>query len=128
MGKFRSIHTDRAPSAIGPYSQASLVDGWLYSAGQIGLVPETGALAGADVVAQARQVFRNLGAVLEAAGASLDDVVKTTVFLVDMDEFAVVNAIYAEHFREPYPARSTVQAARLPQDARVEIEVVARVP
>ena len=128
MGKIRSIHTDRAPSAIGPYSQASLVDGWLYSAGQIGLVPETGALAGPDVVAQARQVFRNLGAVLEAAGASLDDVVKTTVFLVDMDEFAIVNAIYAEHFREPYPARSTVQAARLPQDARVEIEVVARVP
>ena len=128
MGKIRSIHTDRAPSAIGPYSQASLVDGWLYSAGQIGLVPETGALAGPDVVAQARQVFRNLGAVLEAAGASLDDVVKTTVFLVDMDEFAIVNAIYAEHFRVPYPARSTVQAARLPQDARVEIEVVARVP
>ncbi len=128
MSNVKSVHTDKAPSTIGPYSQATLVDGWVFSAGQIGLIPETGALAGTDVVSQTRQVFRNLAAVLEAAGASLGDVVKTTVFLADMDEFAIVNAIYAEHFTEPYPARSTVQAARLPKNARVEIEVVARLP
>jgi 2-iminobutanoate/2-iminopropanoate deaminase len=100
--------------------------GYFFSAGQIGLVPETGELAGPDVKTQARQVFGNLAAVLEAAGASFADVVKTTVFLADMEEFGAVNAIYAEHFTQPYPARSTVEAARLPKDARVEVEVVAR--
>jgi 2-iminobutanoate/2-iminopropanoate deaminase len=105
-----------------------LAAGFLYSAGQIGLDPATGEFVGDGVVEQARQVFSNLSAVLGAAGLSFADVVKTTVFLADMDEFAAVNEIYAEHFIEPYPARSTVAAAGLPKGARVEIEVIAMLP
>ena len=122
----RKVHTEWAPAAIGPYSQAVAAGGFLFSAGQIGLVPETGQLAADDVVGQARQVFRNLAAVLEAAGVGLADVVKTTVYLADMADFPAVNAVYAEHFSEPYPARSTVAAAGLPKGALVEIDVVAR--
>lgn len=121
----RTIHAEDAPEAIGPYSQGVKAGGWLYTAGQIGVDPETGDFAGADAESQARQVFRNLGAVLAAAGLGFGDVVKTTVYLADMDDFARVNEIYGEHFPEPYPARSTVQAARLPKDARVEVDLVA---
>ena len=122
----RSISTDAAPAAIGPYSQAIVADGMVYTAGQVGLVPGTGEMVEGGVEEQTRRTLRNLEAVLEAAGARLSDVVKTTVFVADMDDFAIVNEIYGEHFREPYPARSTVEAGRLPRDARVEIEAVAR--
>jgi len=121
-----ALHTDGAPAAIGPYSQAVRSGGFLFTAGQIGLDPATGELVGPDVESQARRVFRNLAAVLAAAGAGFGDVVKTTVYLADMADFATVNAIYAEHFVTPYPARSTVEAAGLPKGARVEIDVVAR--
>lgn len=122
----REIHTDRAPAAIGPYSQAIDLDGLVFTAGQIGLDPDNGEFAGPDVESQARQVMANLDAVLDAAGAGFEDVVKTTVYLADMDEFEKVNRIYGNHFEAPFPARSTVEAGRLPRDARVEIDVVAR--
>lgn len=122
----RVIRTDEAPRAIGPYSQAIVVDGVVYTAGQIALDPASGELVEGGVEAQTRRVIRNLEAVLGAAGARLSDVVKTTVFVADMDDFAAVNEVYGEHFGEPHPARSTVEAARLPRDARVEIEAVAR--
>lgn len=124
----KTISTDSAPAAIGPYNQATVAGGFLFSAGQIGLDPATGEFVGAGVVEQAEQVFRNLEAVLGAAGLSFGDVVKTTVFLADMGEFAAVNEVYARHFGEPYPARSTVAAAGLPKGARVEIDVVACLP
>ncbi|MDH3297924.1 MAG: RidA family protein [Gemmatimonadota bacterium] len=127
MSRIRAIHTDEAPAAIGPYSQAITAAGLLFSAGQIGLVPGTGELAGPDVESQARQVFANLAAVLGDAGLGFRDVVKTTVYLADMDEFGAVNTIYGEHFAEPYPARSTVAAAGLPKGARVEVDVIARI-
>lgn len=124
----RAIHTDGAPAAIGPYSQAVVAGGWLLSAGQIGLVPGTGDLVGPGVAEQAEQVFRNLEAVLAEAGSSFDDVVKTTVYLADMNEFGTVNEIYARHFDEPYPGRSTVAVKTLPKGARVEIDLIARMP
>ncbi len=122
----REISTEGAPAAIGPYSQAVESDGWIFTAGQIGLDPRTGEFVGPGVEVQARQALENLGAVLEAAGVDLEDAVKTTVFLADMDDYAAVNEIYAEFFSPPYPARSAVEAAELPRGARVEIEVVAR--
>ena len=121
----RTLHTDRAPAAIGPYSQAVEAGGFLFTAGQIGLVPGTGEFVGEDVESKAEQVCANLRAILDAAGLGLADVVKTTVYLADMDEFPLVNAIYAKHFTEPFPARSTVAARGLPKGARVEIEAVA---
>ena len=121
----RALHTTRAPAAIGPYSQAAEAGGFLFSAGQIGLDPANGEFVGDDVETQAEQVCENIRAILEKAGLSFGDVVKTTVYLADMDEFPLVNAIYAKHFREPYPARSTVAAAGLPMGARVEIDVIA---
>ena len=124
----RVLHTDNAPEAIGPYSQAVEAGGFLFSAGQIGLIPGTGEFAGEDVETQTAQVFKNLGAILRDAGLSFSDVVKTTVYLADMGEFALVNTIYANHFSPPFPARSTVAAAGLPKGARVEIDVVARRP
>ena len=124
----RVLHTDRAPAAIGPYSQAVEAGGFLFTAGQIGLIPETGEFAGDNVESQAIQVFENLAAILREAGLSFGDVVKTTVYLATMDEFPLVNAIYAQHFTQPYPARSTVAAAGLPKGARVEVDVVARRP
>jgi len=123
----RTLHTSKAPAAIGPYSQAVEAGGFLFSAGQIGLIPETGEFAGPDIETQASQVFENLGAILEEAGVSFSDVVKTTVYLQNMAEFPTVNAIYAKHFTEPFPARSTVAVAGLPKGARVEIDIVARV-
>ncbi len=124
----RALHTEKAPAAIGPYSQAVEAAGFLFSAGQIGLIPGTPDFAGDDVESQAVQVFRNLAAILEEAGLGFGDVVKTTVFLANMDEFPLVNAIYERYFTQPYPARSTVAAAALPKGARVEIDVIARRP
>lgn len=119
------ISTEDAPEAIGPYSQAILTDGWLYSAGQIGLDPATGELV-EGVEEQARRALANLEAVLGEAGLDFGDVVKTTVYLADMDDYGAVNEIYGNHFRPPFPARSAVEAATLPRNARVEIELVAR--
>lgn len=124
----RTVHTSQAPAAIGPYSQALIAGGFVHTSGQIALDPASGTLVGADAAAQAVQVLANLRAVLEAAGCGLKDVVKTTVYLADMNDFAAVNAVYAEAFGAHKPARSTVQAARLPKDARVEIDCVALQP
>ncbi|MGY2896109.1 RidA family protein [Deinococcus sp. UYEF24] len=119
-----AVSTTSAPAAIGPYSQATVSGSMVYTSGQIPLLPD-GSLLEGDVTAQARQVLENLKAVLTAAGSGLDRVLKTNVFLKDMDDFAAMNAVYAEYFTEPYPARSTVQVAKLPRDVRVEIEAVA---
>ncbi|HLF55900.1 MAG TPA: RidA family protein [Thermoanaerobaculia bacterium] len=118
--------TDAAPKAIGPYSQAVSAGGFLFTSGQVGLDPGTGALVAGGFEAQARQVFANLGAVLAAAGCGFSDVVRATVYLADMADFPVLNGIYGEVFGDHRPARSTVQAAALPRDARVEIDLVAR--
>lgn len=128
MSTIDTVQTDDAPAAIGPYSQATVVDGWVYCSGQIPLDPHTGELVTGDVAVQTEQVFRNLRAVLEAAGASLDRVVKTTVFLADMGDFQAMNQIYAQNFGEHRPARATVEAGGLPRDVAVEIECVARMP
>ena len=119
------ISTDRAPRAIGPYSQAVVHSGLLYSAGQIALDPGSMELVAGDTAAQTEQVFANLKAVLSAAGANLSSVLKTTVYLADMADFQPMNAVYARHFGEHRPARSTVAAAALPKGARVEIDVIA---
>jgi 2-iminobutanoate/2-iminopropanoate deaminase len=121
------IQTDKAPAAIGPYSQAIRAGGFVFTAGQIAIDPATGEFINGSVAEQTEQVFKNLRAVLEAAGSSLDQIVKTTVFLADMKEFAQMNEVYAKFFGEAPPARSTVAAAGLPRDARVEIEAVALV-
>ena len=121
------IETQKAPGAIGPYSQGIVAGEWVFTAGQIGLDPATGELA-VGVEDQARQAIANIGAILEAAGCSWRDVAKTTVYLADLGDFAAVNAIYAEVVPDPFPARSTVQAARLPKDARVEIDAIALRP
>lgn len=123
-----AIRTSEAPAAIGPYSQAIQSGDLLFTSGQIPLDPATGQMVDGDVTAQTRQVMANLGAVLAAAGVDFAAVVKTTIFLVDMADFAAVNAVYATHFPAAPPARSTVAVARLPRDARVEIEAIARVP
>lgn len=120
----RVISTDQAPAAIGPYSQAIRAGQWLYTSGQIPLTPG-GEMVDGDATLQTQQVFANLRAVLDVAGASLSQVVKTTVFVADLNDFAAVNAVYADAFGDHRPARSTVQVARLPRDAKVEIEVVA---
>ena len=124
--KLEKVQTDRAPAAIGPYSQAIIHGDLVFTAGQIPLDPATMQMVGEDIAAQTRQVFANLRAILEKAGASLETVVKTTVFLSDMNDFAAMNEVYAAEFGGHAPARSTVQAARLPKDAKVEIEVIAR--
>jgi 2-iminobutanoate/2-iminopropanoate deaminase len=116
-----------APKAIGPYSQAVVVDGMVYTAGQIPLDPETGAIVGKTTAEQAEQVLRNLAVILKAAGSGLNQVVKTTVYLVDMADFPAMNEVYAKHFAAHKPARSTVQAAALPRAVRVEIDAIARV-
>ena len=119
------IRTEAAPQAIGPYSQAVAAGGLVFASGQIPTDPATGQFVEGGVAEQTRQVLRNLSKVLEAAGTGLDRVVKTTVFLADMNDFAEMNEVYGSFFGENPPARSTVQAARLPRDARVEIDVVA---
>ena len=120
-----AISSPDAPKAIGPYSQAVRAGQLLFVSGQVPLDPATGQLVDGDIAAQTRRVFDNLGAVLKAGGRSFGDVVRTTVFLADMNDFAAVNEVYGRYFSEPYPARATVQVARLPKDARVEIDVIA---
>ncbi|HYR77913.1 MAG TPA: RidA family protein [Pyrinomonadaceae bacterium] len=119
------IATDRAPQAIGPYSQAVRAGSLVFASGQIPIDPATGEFVAGGIAEQTEQVLRNLTAVFEAAGLSLNQVVKTTVFLVDMDDFTVMNEVYGRFFGQRPPARATVQAARLPRDARVEIEAIA---
>ncbi|GAB1158751.1 MULTISPECIES: RidA family protein [Paenibacillus] len=120
----KPISTDQAPGAIGPYSQAVAAGDFVYTSGQLGLNPQTGEF-GADVQEQTRLSLSNVKAILEAAGTSMDKVVKTTVFLKDMNDFVPVNEVYSTFFEQPYPARSAVEVARLPKDALVEIEVIA---
>ena len=119
------IATDRGPKAIGPYSQAIRANGLLFVSGQIALDPSTQLLVAGDIKAQTERVMENLKGIVEAAGSALDRVVRTTVFLADMNEFAAMNEIYARYFPAQPPARSTVQAARLPRDVRVEIDLIA---
>jgi 2-iminobutanoate/2-iminopropanoate deaminase len=121
------IKTEGAPAAIGPYSQAVRAGGFIFCSGQIPTDPVTGVFIAGGIAEQTEQVMRNLTAVLEAAGSGLDRIVKTTVFLADMNDFAAMNEVYGRYFQENPPARATVQAARLPRDARVEIEAIALV-
>jgi 2-iminobutanoate/2-iminopropanoate deaminase len=122
------VHTDRAPAAIGPYSQAVAIAGWLYTSGQIALDPATGELVAGGFEPQARQVLANLQEVLESAGCTYSDVVKATVYVQDLGDFPKLNDLYAEAMGKHRPARSTVQAAALPKGALVEIDLVARIP
>jgi len=119
------VATEAAPQAIGPYSQAVVVGDFVFTSGQIPIDPQTGVFVEGGIAEQTEQVLRNLAEVLRAAGTSLEAVVKTTVFLADMDDFAAMNEVYGRYFSNEPPARSTVQAARLPRDARVEIDAVA---
>jgi len=119
------INTDRAPSAIGPYSQGIKDDGRVYVSGQGPVDPESGDIVSDDVAEQTARTMENLAAILEAAGASLDDVVKANVYVTDMDDYEGVNEVYAEYMSEPYPARAAIEVSRLPIDIKVEVEVVA---
>ena len=127
MSDFTFVETDNAPGAIGPYSQAVAVDGWVYCSGQIPLDPSTGELVGGDIAAQTDLVLKNLAAVLEAAGGSLSNIVKTTVFLSDMGNFVGMNEVYARHFGDHRPARAAVAVRTLPKNVDVEIDAVARI-
>ena len=118
------ISTDKAPAAIGPYSQARVVGNLIFASGQIPIIPATGALA-EGLEAQAEQVFTNIANLLDAAGSDMGHMVKTTVFIKNMNDFGAINAIYARHFQEPFPARSCVEVARLPKDVLLECEVIA---
>ncbi len=120
----KTVSTNKAPAAIGPYSQAQIVGNLVFCSGQIPVIPETGALA-QGLEAQANQVFKNIAALLTAAGSDISKVVKTTVFIKNMDDFAAINAIYAQYFTEPFPARSCVEVARLPKDVLLECEAIA---
>lgn len=122
------IATAGAPTALGPYSQGVRVGEWLFLAGQIGLDPGTGELAGPDAASQTRQILANLTAVLQAAGATPDALVKTTIYLIDLADFQEVNQVYASFLSPPFPARATIQAAALPKGARVEIDGIAHLP
>ena len=122
----KAVTSADAPAPIGPYSQALASGGWLYCSGQIALDPKTGEIVAGGVAAETRQVLANVGAVLAEARVGFADVVKTTIYLVDLADFATVNAVYAERFMAPFPARSTVGVAALPRGARVEIEVIAK--
>ena len=122
-----AVSTPGAPAAIGPYSQAIKAGGLLFVSGQIPLDPATGQMVGGDIAAQTHRVFQNISEILKAGGASLDSVVRATVYLADMNDFAAMNEVYATYFTSPAPARATVQAARLPKDARVEIDVIASI-
>jgi 2-iminobutanoate/2-iminopropanoate deaminase len=121
------VATDGAPKAIGPYSQAVVVDGMVYAAGQIALDPKTGGIVGQTTPEQTEQVLKNLGAILKAAGSGFELVVKTTVYLADMADFPAMNEVYTRYFPNHRPARSTVQAAALPKAARVEIDAIAKI-
>lgn len=120
----KTVSTNKAPAAIGPYSQAQIVGNLVFCSGQIPVIPKTGALA-QGLEAQANQVFKNISALLSAAGSDISKVVKTTVFIKNMDDFAAINAIYAQYFTEPFPARSCVEVARLPKDVLLECEAIA---
>ena len=120
----KAVSTDKAPAAIGPYSQAQIAGGFVFASGQIPIIPETGALA-EGLEAQEHQVFRNISALLTAAGSDISRVVKTTVFIKDMNDFGRINEIYAQYFKAPFPARSCVEVARLPKDVLLECEVIA---
>ncbi len=122
----QAVSTSRAPGAIGPYSQAIAVDGFVFCSGQVGLDPHSGELVSGGVEAQAERALRNLEAVLDAAGLAMVDVVKTTLFLVNIGDFGAVNAVYGRHMPEPPPARSTVAVVALPKGALVEVEAIAR--
>lgn len=124
----KQIATAAAPAALGPYSQGIVAGGFFFASGQVPIDPATGELAGETVEAQARQVFANLEQVLAAAGCGFADVLKTTVFLTDLANFAEVNSIYAEYFVEPFPARSCVQIAALPKGSLLEVELIAKIP
>ncbi len=126
MSDLVQIHTDHAPAAIGPYSQAIVTDGWVFCSGQIPLDPDTMELIGGTIDEQTDRALSNLSEVLQAAGSSLQHVVKTTVFLADMNDFAAMNKVYEQHFGEHRPARAAVQAAALPKFCDVEIECIAR--
>ncbi len=120
----KPVSTDKAPAAIGPYSQAQIVGNLVFASGQIPVDPATG-LIPSGVEAQAHQAFKNVAALLAAAGSDISKVVKTTVFIKDMNDFAAINAVYAQYFTEPYPARSCVEVARLPKDVLLECEAIA---
>lgn len=120
----KTVATNKAPAAIGPYSQAQIVGNLVYTSGQIGIDPATGAVV-EGLEAQAEQVFTNLSELLKAAGSDMSKVVKTTVFIKNMNDFAAINAVYAKYFTEPFPARSCVEVARLPKDVLLECEVIA---
>jgi 2-iminobutanoate/2-iminopropanoate deaminase len=122
-----AVSTDGAPKAIGPYSQAIRAGSLLFLSGQIPIDPATGQMVDGDIAQQTHRVFKNLEAILTAAGASFDNVVRTTVYLADMSDFAAMNEVYGTYFSSPAPARATVQASRLPRDARVEIDLIASV-
>ncbi len=126
MSTKKQVNTEKAPSAIGPYSQAILTEGLLFASGQIPINPATGNIESDDVATQTEQVLKNIGAVLAECGLTYSDVLKTTVFLTDLNDFATVNGIYGEYFKQPYPARSCVQVGALPKAAKVEIEFVAK--
>ena len=119
------VTTDRGPKPIGPYSQAIKANGFIYLSGQVALDPKTGEITGAEIRQQTERVFENIKGILEAAGGNLHHVIKTTVFLKDMNDFPTMNEVYARYFTSAPPARSTVQVSRLPKDALVEIEVIA---
>lgn len=119
------IKTDKAPAAIGPYSQAVEVNGMVYTSGVIPADPETGKITGSTAADQAEQVFSNLKNLVEASGASMENIIKTVVFIKDMEDFAAINGVYAKYFPQPYPARSCVEVARLPKDVLLEVEAIA---
>jgi 2-iminobutanoate/2-iminopropanoate deaminase len=121
------VETGRAPSPVGPYSQGVALDGWIWTSGQVALDPATGKLEGSDAAAQSDRTLRNIAAILEAGGSSLEQVVKVTVYLTDMDDFAAVNAVYERYFPSAFPARVCVEVSRLPLGALVEIDAMARV-
>jgi 2-iminobutanoate/2-iminopropanoate deaminase len=121
------ITTDQAPAAVGPYSQAVVLDGWIWTCGQVALDPETGEMVGSDAATQADRALRNIEAILQAAGSSLERVVRVTVYLTNMDDFGAVNEVYARHFSKAFPARACVEVSRLPLGALVEIDAIARV-
>ena len=122
----KTVSTDKAPAAIGPYSQANIFGDFVFTSGQVPLDPASGEIIGANIEEQTRQVFKNITAILEAAGSSLDKVLKTTFFIKDMNDFGKMNEVYAEFFTEgSYPSRSAVEVARLPKDVLVEIETIA---
>jgi 2-iminobutanoate/2-iminopropanoate deaminase len=125
MANKKEIKTDKAPSAIGPYSQAIRSGQWLYTAGAIPIEPSSGQLVGGGIKDKTRQVLENLKAIIEAGGGTMDDVVKTTIFLTSLQDFVPMNEVYGEYFQAPYPARSTVQVAALPKGVALEIEAIA---